>query len=452
MSGSRSRLPELPPPPTPRMPPVVRHTLANGLDVHVVERRELPVVELRLVVRGAATGDEPARAGRSWMLGDLLDQGTSARSAVDIADQAELLGATLEARASWDAFSAALHVLTPRLEPALELLADIAMRPTFPDEELERRRHERLAAIMQERDEARTVATHAFNRYTFGPGHPFAAPLAGTRESIESLRRDDLRDLYAQRFSPGNAFLVVVGDVGTDTALALLDRLFGAWSGPAAVAAPVPTAFPPAPRSVHIVDRPAAPQSELRVGRPGPPRATSDFFPLLVANTILGGAFTSRLNMRLREEKAYTYGAGSSFALRAAGGPFLASTAVATAATADAIDVMVTEIARMSREAVADDELTRAKHYIVLGLPRTFETTSDIAEHVSEVALHGLGADWWDRYASRVDAVDSAAVMAAAERWLDPEGLTLAIAGDAGAIRADLEALMIGDVNVERNV
>lgn len=447
--SARAQPPVLPAPPTPRLPPVSRHRLSNGLEVRIVEWRELPVVDARLVIRGAAYGDPPARSGRAHMLGDLLDQGTATRSAFDIADQAELLGASLETRATWDAFSAALHVLTPRIDAALELLADVVVNPTFPVEEIERRRRERLAEILQERDEARTLATQAFNRHAFGAAHPFAAPLAGTRASVESLQRQDLLELYAARFSPENAFLVLVGDITADTALPLLERLFGGWSGTAAPALPAIEPEPPGRTTVHIVDRPAAPQSELRVGLPGPRRDTADYFPLLVANTILGGAFTSRLNMRLREEKAYTYGAGSSFALRAGGGPFLASTAVATAATADAIDVMVSEIARMSREPVPAAELERARNYIVLGLPRTFETTGDIAEHVTEVALHGLGARYYDTYAGKVRAVSAADVQEASTRWLRRDELTIAIAGDAGAIMDDLDSLEIGAVHVD---
>ena len=449
--SAREQMPLLPPPSVPQLPPVERHVLDNGLGVHIVEWRELPVIDARLVVRGAAYGDEPDQAGRAHMLGDLLDQGTGTRSALDIADQAELLGASLETRASWDAFAAALHVLTPRIEAALELLADVVVNPVFPDEEIERRRRERLAAILQERDEPRTLATQAFNRHAYGPGHPYSAPLAGTRTSVEQLRRADLTALYRARFSPANAFVVLVGDITAETALPLVQQLFGGWKHGAVPELPAFDLLPETGTDVHIVDRPAAPQSELRVGLPGPRRDTGDYFPLLVANTLLGGAFTSRLNMRLREEKAYTYGAGSSFALRAGGGPFVASTAVATAATADAVDVIVTEIARMADEVVPAAELDRAKNYIVLGLPRTFETTGDIAEHVTEVALYGLGAGYYDTYAANVRAVSAADVQAACAKWLKRERLTIAIAGDAGAVRTELESLRIGAVHVDEN-
>lgn len=447
--SARDRPPVLGAPPSPRMPPAQHHRLSNGLDVIIVERHELPVLDARLLVRGGAAGDAPPMSGRSWLLGDLLDQGTTSRSAFDVADQAELLGATLETRATWDAFSAALHVLTSRTQPALELLADVVINPTFPEVDLERTRRERLAAILQENDEPRSVASRAFNRHAFGALHPFGAPLAGTRTSIEALMRADLCALYGARFVPANAFLVLVGDVTGDAAMPLLERLFGSWAGPAAAPLAANESLTRRATAMHIVHRPGAPQSELRIGLPGPRRDTTDYFPLLVANTILGGAFTSRLNMRLREEKAYTYGAGSSFAFRAAGGPFLASTAVATAATADAVDVTVTEIARMAAEVVPAAELERAKSYIVLGLPRTFETTGDIAEHVSEVALYHLGEDYYDRYVDHVSAVTAAAVREAAAQWLDADHLTIAVAGDATVVRSGLESLDRGTVDVE---
>lgn len=447
--SARARPPHLPPPTAPALPPVARHALTNGLEVLIVQRRELPVVDARLVIHGGAAADPPSRAGRSWMLGQLLDQGTGARAATDIADQAELLGATLETRTTWDAVTASLHVLSPRLEPSLELLADVALDPTFPDDELERKRHERLAAILQESDEPRTLATHAFYRHAYGPDHPFAVPLAGTRASIEALDRRDICRAYNERFSPARAFLVLVGDIHPDRALTLLDRLFGGWSRTGGTPLPDPPGVPDRPTSVHIVDRPGAPQSELRVGRPGPRRDSMDYFALLVANTVLGGAFTSRLNMRLREEKAYTYGAGSSFAFRVAGGPFLASTAVATVATADAVHVTLGEIARLAQVPVEAGELERARSYIVLGLPRTFETTGDVAEHVTEMALYGLGLDYYDRYVEEVGAVTAGDVQAAAARWLQTAGMTIAIAGDGDAVREELEALEMGVVHVE---
>jgi zinc protease len=434
------------------MPPVQHARIGSGLECLIVAHRGLPVTDARLIIRGGAALDEPRRAGRSHLLAELLDQGTTRRSATRIADEAELIGATLQTRATWDAIAIGLHVLTPRIQPAMELLADIALHPVFAEEELTRKRSERIAAIIQERAEPRVLANLLFHRQAYAPAHPFSAPLGGTADSIERLTRDDLTALYAKSFAPSNAFLIMVGDMRATQAVSLLEPLFRDWPATGTIPAPADGMLPLHPRSVHIVDRPGAPQSEVRVGLPGPPRHTADYFALLVANTVLGGTFSSRLNMRLREEKAYTYGAGSSFALRSAGGPFVAATAVATAATADAVSDIVAEIERMTQVPVPEPELERARQYLVLGLPRTFETTADIAEHVGEVALHRLGVDWYDRYADAVRGVTATDVLEASARWLKPHQLTVAIAGDAAVVLGELESLNLGAVHVHESI
>jgi zinc protease len=436
------------PPPDTLIPPVARFTVGAGLEVLLVHRPELPVVDMQAVVRAGAATDDAARAGRAFLTAALLDEGTTSRRATDIADEAESLGATLQARATWDACTAALHVLSPRLEPALELLADILLNPAFPVAEVERSRQRRLAAIMQERDEPRIVASQIFARAVYGDQHPFGAPIGGTTQSVTDIDAAEIRAFYEQRFSPGSTVVVAVGDVTPDSLAPMLEARFGAWRAVAAAPPPAPVAASQQERRIIVQHRPGAPQSELRVGLDGPPRATADYFPLLVANTVLGGAFTSRLNILLRQEKGYTYGAGSSFAFRRDGGPFLASTAVSTAATADAVNDMVREIGRMSAERVPDGELDRARNYIMLGLPRTFETTGDIAEHVGDLALFDLGIDYYESYAERVRAVDAASVQAASGKWLRPEALTIVVVGDADAVVRDLEKLELGAVNV----
>jgi zinc protease len=473
VTAPRAAPPALPPPREPRLPPVHQLTLRNGIAVHVVQRRELPVVDARVVIRAGAALDDVRLAGCAWLTAELLDEGTHARSAEEVAAQIELLGASMQARATWDAAEVSLHVLTPRLERAIELVADVVRNPAFADHEFERRRDRRLASILQERAEPRILATHAFAAATYGEAHRYGVPVGGTDASIRRLATDDVRRFHRAHYAPDSTFIVVVGDVDPDRLVHLLDRNFGDWQrdvsagdggggaivgspGSAADDAPgaARTAEPdgqpgtPAAGAVHVVDRPGASQSELRVGMPGPPRATSDFFPLLVGNTVLGGSFTSRLNILLRQEKAYTYGAGSNFAFRAAGGPFLASTAVDTPATADAARDIVAQVRLLTEQPVPEPELERAKSYIMLGQPRTLETTADMADQLSEVVLYGLGADYLARYASRVRAVTAAEVQVAAARWLDASSLAVVIVGDATAIRGELEGSGMGAVHV----
>lgn len=442
----RSTPPLAGPPPRVTLPHIERRTLSNGLPLLVVEKRELPVVDVALVMRSGARADLPPVAGRAHLAADLLDEGTATRSALQIAEQADLLGASLHSHASWDETEVGLHVLSPRLAPSIELLLDVALRPAFADAEVERKRKERLAAIVQEQDEPRVVAANAFMRAVYGDAHPFGAPIGGTSASVSVLDRSALAEFHAARQRPGNAYMVVVGDVDADALAASLEPLLGAWATAATPADAVPAHDPPAGTVIHVVDRPGAPQSELRIGHPGPARGSIDYFPLMVLNTIFGGAFTSRLNTRLREEKGFTYGAGSAFALRRDGGPFIASSAVFTGASAEAVGIVLDEMHRIRTEPVSEDELARARSYLALGLPRRLETTADILRIVSEQELHDLGDRYYDDYVERVRAVSAADVLRAAEQHLHPAHATVVVAGDHAAIAPALEALGVGPV------
>jgi zinc protease len=442
----RALLPAIGQPLPLRVPAVRQARLSNGLDVRVVERRDLPVVDVQIVTRAGAAHDLAQFAGRAHMTADLLDEGTERRGATQIAEEAETLGASIHSRASWDYASATLHVLSTRLEPALDLLADVLLRPAFAEREVDRKQRERLHSIAQEQDDPRNLASQAFARLVFGAEHPYGNPIGGVRSTVEGLSAELLRDFYTARYRPGSAFAVVCGDIAADDAISLLERYFGEWVPSSADLPGLPPPPPARPTAIHLVDRPGAPQSELRVGHWGPPRQTADYVALHVANTILGGAFTSRLNILLREEKGYTYGAGSSFAFRQGGGPFLASTAVATSATADAVNDMAREVSRLVSEPVSQAELERAQSYLVLGLPRTFETTADVAEHVSELALYDLPQDYYEGYSDAVRRMTAADVQAAAARWLHAENLVVVVAGDAAAVRDELESLELGPV------
>jgi zinc protease len=430
-----------------RLPEVHQTRLANGLDVRIVERRDLPVVDVQLVVRAGAAHDSARFAGRAHLTADLLDEGTVRRSAPQIAEECESLGASIRTRASWDYAAAALHVLSTRLEPALDLLADIVLQPAFAEREFVRKQRERLHAMAQEKDDPRNLASHAFARLVFGARHPYGSPIGGVHTTVSTLDAQRIREYYDARYGPAAGFLVLCGDVDADECSALLEQYFGDWSGGPAEVPLLPPPPPARPTTVHIVDRPGAPQSEIRVGHWGPPRRTEDYVALHVGNTILGGSFTSRLNILLREEKGYTYGAGSSFAFRQGGGPFLASTAVATAATADAVNDMVQAVGRLVSEPVTAEELARAQSYLVLGLPRTVETTGDVAEHVAELAVYDLPPDYYEQYTDAVLRVTAEDVRTAAARWLHPEHLVVVVAGDASRIRSELVDLGIGAVD-----
>ncbi len=437
----RTHPPAVGAPPALTHPRVERFRLSNGLPVALVERHELPLVGLQLLFPGGASSVAARRAGLAGLSADMLEEGTASRSSLDIAAELERLGASFFSTAGADASEVELTVLRNRLEPALDLLADVVTAPTFPASELERVRDERVTRVVQELDEPRVLANNAFARALYGDEHPWGTPLLGTRASLASLGRDDVVAFYRRHYHAGNATLLVAGDVEPDTLLALLEPRFGGWEG----GEPAPASAPPAPPApgpnVVLVDRPGAAQSEIRVGRVAVARSTEDYFPLTVLNTVLGGSFTSRLNARLREEKGYTYGAGSGFAMRRSPGPFVAQAAVHTPVTDDAVAVFLEEIARMRDEDVPAQELDRARRYVALRLPQRFETAGDLTRRLSEATLYDLPADYWSTYVPRVMSVDAADVRRAAREHLDPERMAVVVVGDRAAVEAPLRAL-----------
>ncbi|HEX6589739.1 MAG TPA: pitrilysin family protein [Longimicrobiales bacterium] len=434
------------------LPNPVRRMLANGLEVILVEQHELPVVDVRLVVRAGAASDAPADAGRATLLADLLDEGTTTRTTLQLADELEFLGAELTTDAGWDATYANLHVLRPRLDEALELMADVVLHPAFPEDEVERKRAERLAALIQQRDEPRFLASNAFASVLYGRAHPYGISTLGTNESIRALEREELLRTYRAFFRPGHAFMVVAGDVTMSELMPMLERHFGEWEDEHVSLPDLPAPPAAGATAVHIVDKPGAAQSEIRVGQIGVARDTPDYFPLLVMNTMLGGSFTSRLNMNLREDKGYTYGARSGFDQRMGAGPFTAAAAVETAVTDSAVVEFLREMRRIRDERVSDAELDRAVNYIAYGLARRFETTGDIASNVADAELYALGDDYFDRYVARVRAVTADDVHRVARTYLDPAHWAIVIAGDRAVIEDRLRALGIGDVHTVESV
>lgn len=444
----RTRPPALGEPPAVNFPTLQRHRLSNGLEVVLLEHHELPVVDVQLVVRTGAAADAPVVAGRASLTADVLDEGTSTRNALELSDALDFLGATLETAASWDASYASLHVLAPRLAAGLELLADVALNAAFPAGELERIRKERLTQILQQRDEPRVLANQAFAAVVYGAEHPFGSPLLGTQASVTRLDRDALVRFYRTYYRPNNAFLVVVGDVTPATLIPQLERSLGSWQPASVPAVTLPPPPPANPTAIYLVDRPGAAQSEVRVGHVGVPRDTPDYFPLLVMNTVLGGSFTSRLNQKLREEKGYTYGAGSVFDFRRGPGPFRALAAVFTGVTDSALVLFLQEIGRIREQPVPEAELERATSFLVLGLPQRLETAGDLAHELSELALYDLGEDFFDRFVARVRAVTAEDVQRVARACLRPDRLAIVIAGDRAQIEGRLRALGVGPLQI----
>jgi predicted Zn-dependent peptidase len=430
------------------LPPITKRTLSNGLPVWLIEAHEVPLVQVNFVVRAGAAEDPPAKAGTASMVAAMLDEGAGGRSALELADAVEFLGASLATAISFDAASVRLNAPVARLQEALPLLADVALRPSFPEMDLNRLRQERLTALLQARDDPASIANMSFARIVFGPGHRYGTGTAGTEATLKAMSIADLRTFHTTFYQPSNASLIVVGDVKAADALPALEQQFGGWKATTAVKhATVPVAPQPERRQISIVDKPGAAQSQIRIGWVGVPRSTPDYFPLLVLNTVLGGSFTSRLNQNLREEHGYAYGASSGFDMRLSAGPFVAAAGVQTDKTADALTEFFKELDGIRRP-IGADELARAKNYIALGFPSEFETASDLARRLEELIVYGLPEDYFQKYVANVQAVTADAVQKAAAKYIAPDRFAVVVAGDRSAIEPGIHALNLGPVRV----
>lgn len=443
----RTKPPDLPAPSALRLPPVVRRQFDNGLELLVVEHHELPVVDMILVVKTGGEGDPANKPGVSTLTSAMLDEGAGRRTALDIADQEAFLGVQIGTGSGWDVSSVTLHAPVAVLDSAMALFADVALRPTFPTADLERLRKERLTELLQLRDRAPAIADRAYASILYGERHPYGRPLTGTEASTRAITRRDVQRFYQTFYRPNNATLIVVGDVTPDDIERRVHELFGGWTRaevPSTQFAEPPVALATA---IYLIDKPGAPQSSVRIGSIGVPRSTDDYFAILVMNTILGGAFTSRLNTNLRETHGYTYGAGSSFSMRRSAGPFTARAEVVGAKSDSSLIEFMKEL-RAIRDTVPQSELEKAKRYLQLQLPGEFETTGDIASQLVPVVVHGLPLDYYNSYTGRIGDVTVADVQRVARRYVDPSRFAVVIVGDRKAIEAGLRALNIGELSI----
>jgi zinc protease len=327
----------------------------------------------------------------------------------------------------------------------LDLIAEVALEPAFPPAEFQRKQEERLHHLHQQQQEPRVVASKALARAIFGEQHVYGRPLSGTLETVAPMQCGDLVDCYRAGFAPARSHLVVTGRVDPEQIAKELERRFGAWSALAALSSQVAAARPHS-RTLYLIDRPGAAQSEVRVGHVGPARNSPDYLPVILLNTVLGGSFKSRLNMILREEKGFTYGASSSFSFRREGGMFSAGSAVFTDNTAETVAIIVAELERMREHGVTTEELERARRYHVLGYARTFETSGDISEHLAMLALYDLEETYLQTFTDRVARVSGAEVAEAARRYLKPAELSIVVVGDRARVLEPLQALQLGPI------
>ena len=415
-------------------------TLANGLTVMLAPRRGLPVVAANLVIKTGSDSNPLDAPGLANFTAAMLTQGTKTRNALQIADDAAQIGATLTATSTMDASTISTRSLKKNFAAALTQVADVALNPSFPADELERQRTARLGQLAQQRANPQALAGTIVANVLYGETHPYGFAELGTAASLKAMTADRLRAFWQQNFVPNNAALVVAGDISMAELRPLAEKAFGAWQR-GTPAKPVLTTPANTGSKIVIVDRPGAPQTQLRVAMIGAARSAPDFRPAQVMNTALGGLFSSRINMNLREKNGYTYGASSQFVFRKAPGPFQVASGVRTDATAAAASEMINELRGMAAAAMPADELKRSKDALTYSLPGAFETSVSTAASLANIYTYDLGVDYYATYAESVYAVTSEQALAAAKKYLVPERFVIVAIGDRSKIEADLKKL-----------
>jgi len=444
----RTKPPGLGEPPALHLPPVQVQTLPNGLELAVVEMHKTPVVDVTLLVPAGSAYDPADVPGLATFTADMLDEGAGTRGSLEIAEQADFLGAAFETGAGPEMGEVHLHVTRRNLPSGLDLMADVVLRPTFPDSEVARRRELRRTALLQLRDQPTQIAPLAFNSIVFGPTHPYGRPPDGNEMSVAKLDRAAVLAFWTAHYVPNRARLLVVGDITPADARALVLARFGAWAKGAAPALPEAPAAAAGARTLYLIDKPGAAQSVIRIGQIGVARSTPDYAALEVLNTLLGGSFTSRLMQNLRETHGYTYGASSRFDMRHGTGTFSASASVVTAKTDSSLIEFLKELRRVRDEAVPAAELEKTRSFMTLGLPGEFETTAGAAARFAELLRFDLPLDTWQRYVPAVRAVTAADVQRVARQVLDPDHFAIVVVGDRATIENGMRALHEGPISL----
>jgi len=395
----------------PKLPQPVEKTLDNGLRVIVVPKHDIPLVAARLMFKAGAAVDPAGKDGLAQLAAAVLTQGTKTRTAEQIARGVEALGATLSASAGWDSSNVDLSVMSSNLAKSMEFAADVARNATFAKVEFDREQAQAIDALQLEMNEPRFLAGIVASRLIFGEG-AYGHNLGGTPGSLGAIKREDLVKFHATHFRPDNAVLVLVGDVKADDAFKLAQSAFGTWKRGTGAAASSPAAAKtaaPKPRVV-VIDMPEAGQAGVVIGRQGIRRGDPAYLQAQVANSILGGGYSSRLNQEIRIKRGLSYGAGSSFDARVGVGPFTARTETKHESAAEVVNLVMTEMKRLSETDVQDAELTPRKAVLIGGFAQSLESTSGIVGRISSLALYGLPLSDINRYVSGVQAVTAADV------------------------------------------
>jgi len=420
--------------------------LPNGLTILLVERHNLPIVSATVYTMSGSELNPVDKPGLSTFVADMLTEGTASRSPLKFAEDADQIGAIVQAGAGYSSGTVSLSALSWNAGAAMDLAADATLHPAFAEKEVERVRNQRITAVLQENDEPFALAQRTATQLLY-PGSPYGFSLIGTEASNKALTNEELKQFWKKTYVPANSAVAISGDVNMAQAKELAAKYFGGWTGAASGDVPLVTPKSPA-RSIAIVDKPGAPQTFLLLASLGAKRSTPDYVPIEVMNTALGGLFSSRINMNLREEHGYTYGAQSFFNYRRGVGPFLAGGAIRTDATAPATHELFKELARIREAELTPDELQKAKDSFSKSLVGLFETTGDIASTVGLQFVFGLPMDYYRGLPAQIDKVTAADALRVAKEYVHPDATVVVAVGDRAKIEPELKKLDLGSVNV----
>ncbi|MEW6194204.1 MAG: pitrilysin family protein [Bacteroidota bacterium] len=443
--ADRSKVPPLGEPKKLSLPEIQTFELTNGLQVVLMEKHSVPLVQMNVVVKSGSVNDPEDKSGIASFTADMLDEGAAGKSSLELADAINYLGARISTFSRMHKMGITLHSPLSKFDEALKIVANILLRPDFPQKELDRIRNEKLTSLLQWHDQPVTIANVMFQKTLFGKYHPYGKPAMGNETSLKSFSVEDLKNFHSEFFKANNAYVLVVGDITKDQLVAKLESVFGEWKQGETPAAELDETDQVKKRVIYLVDKPGSAQSVIMIGRIGTERLTGDYFPITVMNTILGGSFTSRLNNNLREQHGYTYGAGSAFDMRPYPGPFAARSSVQTEVTDKALVEFFKELNGIS-ESIPEEELTRAKNYVALGYPENFQTVADIAFNLEEMIDYSLPGDYFNNYIGNVLNVTGDQVTEAAKKYIVPDKMAVVVVGDRSKIEDGIKKLNLGEI------
>jgi zinc protease len=424
------------------LPAIDKRKLSNGMNVWIVKQSELPIVSMNMVFNSGGTADPQDRGGLAAFTASLLNTGTKTRSAVEIANQLQSIGASVNAGSGWDSANVAMQTLTKNLDRALEIYSDVVMNPVFPETEFNTLRARSLVALRQRKDNPNAIASVAYSNLLYGKNHPYGKSLGGDENSIKAMTRAEIEQFYTSYYRPNNATLIVVGDADAKTLLPKLETAFGAWKSGDVPQVATPEAVTFNQPGIYIVDKPGAAQSVLSIGQVGVSRDNPDFFPLQVMNSILGGQFSARVNMNLREKRGYTYGARTGWSMRRGAGPFEASADVQTAVTKESVEEFMRELNGIRGAIpVTAAELEYNKQSLIRRFPAGFETVGQISGQLSNLVIYGLPDSYFNEYIQKVNAVTLDDINRVANKYLTPDKMAILIVGDRKVIEPRLREI-----------